>query len=114
MIPLQKRLRLLSDSSSLDGSPTPSRLIRPLRALRERADPCHKTDDLRLELVRVLCVALHFGDEELRVQFGELLREASEHSGIRAFEHSSIYSLRCSQAQMPKCCSRALNAAKRC
>ena len=42
------------------------------------------------------------------------LPEASEHSGIRAFEHSSIYSLRCSQAQMPKCCSRALNAAKRC
>ncbi len=39
-------------------------------------------------------------------KFVDLLREASE--------HSSIYSLRCSQAQMPKCCSRALNAAKRC
>ena len=37
--------------------------------MRERADPCHKTDDLRLELVRVLCVALHFVDEELRVRF---------------------------------------------
>ena len=47
-------------------------------------------------------------------KFVDLLRKASEHSGIRAFEHSSIYSLRCSQAQMPKCCSRALNAAKRC
>ena len=50
-------------------------------------------------------------------KFVDLLREASEHSehsGIRAFEHSSIYSLRCSQAQTPKCCSRALNAAKRC
>ena len=39
-------------------------------------------------------------------KFVDLLRKASEHSGIRAFEHSSIYSLRCSQAQMPKCCSR--------
>ena len=90
----------MSDSSSLDGSPTPSRLIRPLRALRERADPCHKTDDLRLELVRVLCVALHFGDEELRVQFGELLREASEHSGIRAFEHSGFRAFEHLFAQM--------------
>ena len=36
-------------------------------------------------------------------KFVDLLREASEHSGFRAFEHSSIYSLRCSQAQMPKC-----------
>ena len=31
-------------------------------------------------------------------KFVDLLREASEHSGFRAFEHSSIYSLRCSQA----------------
>ena len=42
------------------------------------------------------------------------LAEDARRRSIRAFGLSSIYSPGCSIAQMPKCCSRALNAAKRC
>ena len=43
---------------------------------------------------------MHFGDEELRVQFGELLREASEHSGFRASIRSDAHKPRCPNASL--------------